>query len=254
MLKAYADLCRGPANYGFTEGDIGPSESGELWYCWFPRDPVYTPVDGLDELALRELRSTVDCLANQWQLPIVFKNLYCSMRLGPLSRAFPQARFIWTRRNPVYGAQSLLQMRRQCLGSDTRWASLKPREYESLRHLTPAEQVVAQIFYIERQINKDLRRFFAQDQWREVDYDSFCRSPRETLNSISGWLERDRISLGPRGEVPQSFDAKSVRTTSPEEFDRLRQWVTKYFGETGMATEREQTIFGADGPRSRDRE
>ena len=83
------------SDYGRTRGLLGLHEAGEFWYRWFPRgDEVYvaageTSADDLDELR-QELRG----LAAVFDVPLLHKNTYNSMRIAPLVEAFPEACFL----------------------------------------------------------------------------------------------------------------------------------------------------------------
>ncbi len=57
---------------------------------------------------LRRLRASVRALGNAAGRPLVFKNLICALRLGPISETLPEAVFVRIRRNVLATAVSLL--------------------------------------------------------------------------------------------------------------------------------------------------
>jgi hypothetical protein len=69
------------------------------------------------------------------------------------------AKFIYIKRDPVFVAQSILEAKRNLNLRDNDFWSIKPPNYRELLHLNAYEQIVKQIFYLQKQIEEDLKLF-----------------------------------------------------------------------------------------------
>jgi hypothetical protein len=213
---------------GSTKGLNSPSESGNFWYRWFPKDPVYTPAGTVSSKDLAELRANVAGIIRAWGLPIVFKNLYCSMRLGPLSEVFPDAMFIHCTRDPFYCANSLLMGRLRVLGDMSEWWSLKPKEYDEIKNHHYCQQVVEQQYYIQKQIQEDMK-LFGEDKMLTVEYGEFCNEPEKVLDRVRKWLAASGIVLRHRAKVAGKFHEAIRIGLVPEEVERLKVAIKTFF-------------------------
>ena len=76
------------SEHGRTRGRIAPSECGEYWYRFFPRQPQ--AVSSLPEAQQQALRTAVSRLLAAADRPFIFKNLMNSLRLQPLAQGIHQ--------------------------------------------------------------------------------------------------------------------------------------------------------------------
>jgi LPS sulfotransferase NodH len=169
------------SKYGYISGALAPSEAGAIFRCWFGEDDI-TKSDFADRKALS--RKTIACLSVIESTAFLAKNLYNSIRLATISSVFPEAFFIWIKRDPLYVGQSLLMMRRRLYGSDHIWASVKPYAWEKLVKYSPFEQVVRQIKGIEDYILQTLT-LSGKIGYVQINYQRLCRNPREILDNIA---------------------------------------------------------------------
>jgi LPS sulfotransferase NodH len=169
------------SKYGYISGAFAPSEAGATFRYWFGEDDVSEPASTTRKALARK---TIACLSAVESTTFLAKNLYNSMRLATISSVFPEAFFVWIKRNPLYVGQSLIMMRRRLYGSDHTWASVKPHTWEELVKYSPFEQVVRQIKDIENYI---LHTFTHREKIRyiQINYDELCRKPREILVKIA---------------------------------------------------------------------
>ena len=77
--------------------------------------------------------------------PLVFKNLYCSLRLEPIAHALPEALFVVMHRDQIENARSILAGRMRRSGDYAAWWSAEPPGIEEIRRLSPVRQVVEQL-------------------------------------------------------------------------------------------------------------
>jgi len=215
------------SNHGQTPGSNGPNECGAFWYQWFPRDPPYSPPGTLSEAQIQQLQRAVAGIEHATGRPVVFKNLFCSLRIGVLAEAFPEARFIWCRRDVAAVARSLLRGRHARFGDYETWWSVKPPGYEKLAQLPPAEQVVGQVIETERLIEEDLARHVREDRVMRCEYDRLCQQPRAVLSDCRSWLQDAAIPVADRGEIPASFSVSRAELAEPLA-TQVAQAVTRY--------------------------
>jgi hypothetical protein len=216
--------------HGQTAGDAEPSECGPFWYRFFRKSPQYTPLDEADPAQLRRLRAAVRALGDAAGRPPVFKNLVCSLRLGPIGAAFPEARFLFVRRDLGDNAASLLAARKRIHGDYAAWWSVEPPGIEELRSLPPQEQVVEQVRAVEAVIQAD-RDALGPERFLELRYEDVCDDPRQALRDAADFAGAGGIALLPRREVPERFDRPAPSSLEPE----LREALADYLRTTSPA-------------------
>lgn len=208
---------------GKTSSWAGPNEAAAFWYRWFPKGKhVYVPPGTTPEADLEELRREICGMGKATGAPVLFKNTYNSMRIAPIVEAFPKARFLVCRRNPIDTAQSILSGRITATGDKNTWWSLPPREITKIRDHPPCEQVVEQVYYISQQIEEDRQRF-GTERFLDVDYESLCRDTQQTLSSIHEYLGAAGIVLKITGEVPSQFPVSRGQKVSSSDYGCIVQ-------------------------------
>lgn len=166
------------SDLGRTEGRNSPSECPDWWYRFFPRHPAYVRPGSLDGIAKRGFRYSVTALTSAWSRPLVFKNVYASLRIHPIFESIPESIFIVVRRNEEDVARSLLEARMREFGSTEPWLSVEPPDVDVLRQLPPTAQVRGQVRSIYDLIGADLRRAgVPARQIFEIEYEALCSDP-----------------------------------------------------------------------------
>ncbi len=151
------------AEHGDTFGSHAPSECGNFWYRWLSMDFDYLEADSIDEKVVQEIRIEITAIINFYNRPFVFKNLNCGQRLQLLKRAFPQAKFVFVRRDPRFVVNSLVKSRKEANVPASQWWSVKPPQFKELMKLPEMDMCAAQVYYIEKQILNDLKLFNDKD-------------------------------------------------------------------------------------------
>lgn len=209
------------SDYGATRRPSDPSECGDYWYRFFPRTPHFVTLEATPDRQLRRLRAAMRALTAAFARPVVIKNLYCTLRLGPIAAALPEALFVVIRRDLVENAQSLLVGRRRNHGDYGAWWSAEPPDVSDLRQLPVHEQVVEQVRSIERQLDADAAAIGAI-RFHEVDYWRLCREPAGVLQDFERFLAGHGIALPLRGEVPASFEPGGKVSVPADLYEQLR--------------------------------
>lgn len=100
-----------------------------------------------------------------------------------------------------------------------------PRKYDELLKLDYPEQVVKQIYYIQKQIEEDLR-LFGERQSIEVWYESFCESPRLVIEGIRDFMLQNGINVTYRSEVIQrQVNLSQQRRIDKATYDKLSETI-----------------------------
>ncbi len=175
---------RSPSDFrsdlGRTFGRFAPSECPAWWYRFFPTQPPYVGPHDLDSSRLAGFRRSIQALTAASGRPLVFKNLYASLRIHPIVASVPESIFIVIKRSTEDVARSLLAARLKEFGTHDRWLSIEPPNVEELRKLPPSQQVLGQVESIYELIRADLARArVPAQQVFELDYQVLCAAPGE---------------------------------------------------------------------------
>lgn len=204
--------------YGKAAGNFQTSEGSAVLMHWFggghPSALVSARIlDGREPHML----STFHAAERLFGQPLLIKNPWNCFRVADLSRALPGARFVWLRRDIVAAARSDLAARWATKGTDTEWNSATPENYEKLRQLLPAEQVVENQFEFNRAIATALDSVGAA-RFVEVWYEDFLHAPADVLASISARLGLpSRAAPLPPGIFPPA--QQGLGTAEPDKIE-----------------------------------
>lgn len=215
------------SNYGRTDGWLGPSESGEFWYRWFPRgEHIYVPPHATSAQTLEIMRREITGISIMTRKPVIFKNTYNSMRIAPIVEAFPNAKFLVCQRDPVDISQSILNGRVKALGDKSPWWSLPPKEIDAIKQHAYWEQVVEQVYYVYKQIEEDKQRY-GEEHFHNVNYHELCQHPRQTLSEIEQFLNIKSCNCE---QLPEQFPLSTGRKVSEDDYQKIQSMVRQLWG------------------------
>jgi len=202
--KLYGD--RPHNNYRSENGDTAvyglhaPSECGQFWYRWLPKERHFVDCDEINDAMVDQIRIEIAAIINRFNKPILFKNLNAGQRLRLIQKCFPEAKLLYIKREPFFVVQSILKARAERRIRPNQIWSVKPPNYVSLLSLDETSMIAAQVYYLEKQIEKDLSLFnrknvfiFSYESMAK-DFDSFFSGLEKYLNF----------------EKPNSFENKIV--------------------------------------------
>ncbi|MFW6009199.1 MAG: sulfotransferase [archaeon] len=178
------------SKHGRTYGLKAPSECGAFWYRWLPNNRHFIDFDEIDEKSKEEMYSTITAITNKFNKPLIFKNLNAGQRLRMIKEIFPNALFIYIKRDPLFTSQSILRSREKTYNDRSKWWSIMPKEYEQLLKLPYPEQIVKQVYYLQKQIETDLHLFPGKNRYI-LTYKEFCQNPGKVIYSIKEFLEKN---------------------------------------------------------------
>lgn len=208
------------AEYGNTRmfGGCAPSECGQFWYRWLPKDKHFVDHDEVNQKMVTEIREEVLGASSYLQRSLLFKNLNAGQRLRLLHKVFPNAKIIFVRRDPRFVIRSILNARDKVGTPEGQWWSIMPPNVNDLLSLPEGDMCAAQVYYLERQIEEDLA-LFPGDNVQEVHYQEFDESLIHRLGKWSG------VSPRVSGEIPkfQHDDPQKLSLKENEELTRLAE-------------------------------
>ncbi len=194
---------------GYVPGLISPNEAGAVMRAWFESE--VSP----EERVL--IRNTAIRLSQLCGAPLALKNLLNSLRLENIHRVFPEARFIYVRRDPLYTAQSIVLTRERELGDRSQWLGPRPAGLDAVTPRNPLFQALWQVRSIESAVEDFLRRVAPQSI--EVSYAELCQRPQHTLTSIA-----ESLNIVRRFDAPlEPFPSRDWIQLSDQEWDELRR-------------------------------
>jgi hypothetical protein len=208
------------SSHGGTSGLLAPSECGPFWYRFFRRSPQYVPRGAESPAAMGRLRASVRRFQQAAGRPVVFKNLICSLRVGPLAAALPEALFVVLHRDLVDIGQSVLAARLRITGSYAAWWSAEPPGVEQMRGLAPEEQVVEQAVAVYAAIDAE-REPAGAGRFLDLDYADLCRQPESVLREIAGFVAGHGLALKRRADPPAHFTPSTGVHIDHELYGRL---------------------------------
>jgi hypothetical protein len=214
------------SRHGATSLPYEPSECPNWWYRFFRRHPAFVPVEEVDPARMRKMRRSLAALVNAFDRPVLIKNLFASVRLGPIIRYLPESRFIVISRDELDNARSLLAGRRELGGSYEAWWSVEPPDSGSLRALPPHSQVVEQIRGIHAQIDCDLNRFgVPESRVHRIRYESLCEDTDRCITNCEAFFARNSIHVNRLFTTPSSFECRATSSIKPEVDTALADYV-----------------------------
>lgn len=216
------------SSYGEIDGWKAPSQGYKAWNRWFPDDQSYVGSGAISKEKLRELRNTIALLQIFFKAPFVNKWQGHSVRILPLVEAFPEVLFIRIKKEPELSAQSILHGRRLFLGDEKKWMSTRPREYNEIIHKEPIQQVCEQVFYIEKNIDLDIKHI-GESKCMTVDYEELCASPPKVMDQINSFIINQGINrpLEQRHNIPSSFPCDHKISVSDSEYRKIENYLAK---------------------------
>jgi len=182
------------SDFGNTEkyGLSSPSECGNYWYRWIPRGQHFVDFPDVTKQMAHVIKTEINTISTYYHKPIIFKNLNLGQRLRLIHKAFPDARVVFIRRNPVNTAKSIMIARRVNKVRKNEWWSVKPPNYKTLAGLPEHKLVIAQIYYCEQQIKQDLPMFNNTNKMT-IHYEDLLDHPAEEIDSIANCFHLKKI-------------------------------------------------------------
>lgn len=210
------------AEHGSTQlfGGHAPSECGDFWYRWLPKDRHFIDYSDITQKMVRQLQAEVTGVSSLLNKPLLFKNLNAGQRLRLISRAFPNAKIIFICRDPRFVVKSIMNARAKSDIKEGEWWSIMPKNVSDLKKLPELQMCAAQVYYLEKQIEQDLTLFPSENVMR-VHYQEL---KGETIHRLGRWIGVKRRA---NAKMPE-FHNDSISNLSSDEYELLNSITQKY--------------------------
>lgn len=217
------------SNYGNTKdsGLSAPSEIGNFWYRWIPKDQIIIDENSISIDDKKAIIKNINSIINRYSKPLVIKNLYFVLRIRLIKELFPNAKFIYLKRDRLYVAQSIYLARtKNSKNPQSEWWSLNFPGYESLLTLPIEEQIAQQVYQLENLIQNELSEIF-KENIMEIKYEELeLNSIEKQFKSFIGTEKRKTFSLD-----QASFISGNTQKVDDDIFFRLKRELDKIFTE-----------------------
>lgn len=209
------------SKYGLTKGLWAPSEAGQLYRYWFEQG-------GLDEEKQIKIKKTLYYISDIVSAPFLWKNLDLSKKIDTLIDIFPDAVFLYMKREPLYTAQSLLLSRYNKYGRSDKWFGIEPPDIENIRYHPPHEQVTLQVKSIEECIAKAINENDLTSVVK-VNYEELCRETKDQLSLIQQFYKESGIEVNRVTENIPELKSSNEKKISDKDWKKLKKYVQKHF-------------------------
>jgi len=190
------------SRYGKTDGPHGLSEGSAIFTRWcgggHPSETLSPCVLDWQAGHMRATLAAVEAAAGR---PLVMKNAWNCFRLADLARRFPEAGFVWLRRDVRAAAASDLAARYAVHGDALTWNSATPANVDMLRRLPPEGQVLENQFEFSRAIAQAAAGL-APGRFVEVWFEDFIAMPDVVMLRLATSFDPLK---GMRPEAPPAF-------------------------------------------------
>ena len=200
------------SHHGKTAGALSPNE---FWYFWrrFLPGNEYWSREELERIVdSATLRAEIAGITDLFAKPFACKGMIFNENIPYMAELFPNAIFIWVRREPEYNMQSLLLARERQYGDMNQWYSFKIKEYPQLKNLDPLASVAGQVASINRSVEKGIANLPAQNKL-VIQYEDFCQSPEHYFKELTHRVAAQN-DIGNAGALEYSGDISFSNTNA----------------------------------------
>jgi Sulfotransferase family len=212
--------------HGITREVYAPSECGEWWYRFFRRKPAYVPHHQADSYKMRCFRRSIASLISAFDRPVLFKNLYATLRIRPILEYIPEALFIIVKRNEIDNGHSLLEARFKVLNTYDNWWSMEPPSVDQLKRFPAHVQVIEQIRHIYALIDQDIAQSsVSRSRFHQIEYEDFCSNVHDSLSKFDAFLKRHGVDIDKRFVVPERFQTSRGIHINENLYKKMKDYV-----------------------------
>lgn len=210
----------------FQGGFNAPHEGGAFWYRWIPKGVDHISEKDAEELDFQDIRDNIFAVINRFNSPFLFKNMNAGMRLSLIHKVCQESKFIYITRDPVYVTQSIIKVREQIFNDKNIWWSIKPPNYKELISLPYIEQIVKQVYFIEKQISFDLKKYFSESDVLNINYNELADT-HELFDKIHRFIPNIK---GKKHDALETFKLNNSQTVDDETYKKIQETVLNVYG------------------------
>lgn len=218
------------SDYARTRELADIHEFGYFWRYWLKKESfrgVTRARELENEIDWPGLRRVLAAMQNEFDRPMIFKNIFGSYHLARLNQLLEKVIFIYIKRDILDSAVSILDARRKYYDDLNTWWSYMPVEYELIKDRDYWQQIAGQVFFLSRYYDNQI----SQNKLNNVltiHYRDMCANPAlvpDALNEMSESLFGYRFKqVSP---PPASFPFRTY-SDRDEEKDLFRELIEQF--------------------------
>ncbi|OPL10015.1 MAG: hypothetical protein AVO34_12590 [Firmicutes bacterium ML8_F2] len=193
------------SDHGKVRGITSPSEFAPFWYQYFPKGGMILNNKEW-EVCRTKLSSQLRVMKMINKRPLLFKNVYNSLRITQLEAADDNSVFIVIRRELKNNIRSILRGRKRKSGGYQQWRSVMPPSLRFNVPESPVEQALEQICGVYEEI--ELADKFTNSLFINVTYEDLCRNPQLVMDNIYTQINKNVGTINKRtmkSKLPREF-------------------------------------------------
>jgi len=164
---------------GKSNGVLAPNEFQHFFRNYINNYfPQYINKNEFDLINFESLLSGLASIEFVFNQPFVTKAMMIQYNLADFHQKIPNSIFFHIKRDPLYVMQSIYQAREKYFGDITKWWSVKPKEYETLKNLDIYHQIAGQVYFTTKSIEHDLKEIPDKNKL-VIEYEDFCLNPNK---------------------------------------------------------------------------
>lgn len=175
------------SRHGTTSTIGDPHEFGNFWTKIFKLNDCEThhlPDEQLNNLNDIENKYFLENeLLGCFKKSILFKNVICGFHAEYLTKIHPKSLFIFIERDNIDTISSILKVRKERLGDETKWWSLKPKEFDTVLSDNPILEVTKQVILSKREFIDELTKPIVNMYY--LKYEDFIENPNFFIEDIA---------------------------------------------------------------------
>ncbi|WP_259781272.1 sulfotransferase [Aestuariispira ectoiniformans] len=217
------------SSFGKTGGAWQPSEASAIMTNWFGGGhPSETVSARIQEGKLSHIVKTFQSAYALFSKPFLIKNAWNCFRVQQIREIFPNAAFIWLKRDIADAASSDLAARYVTKGDPLAWNSATPRNYDDLLKRPYYEQVVENQYEFGRALSESLNDLPSQrfvEVWYEdlkQDFEGEIRRIASSIDCLTG------VSVTPpsgRGVLNSGASGRKTWAMPTSDVDLIKRYV-----------------------------
>ncbi|MCW8930327.1 MAG: sulfotransferase [Gammaproteobacteria bacterium] len=187
------------SNYGLTKFVSDPHEFGFFWNKLLTStENHYIDLKKIDQQKLIFLRDQINAMRSIYQKPFFIKNGITSYNTSFVKKLFPDAKFVFMKRELPCIVQSILTARNDFYGDSKIWWSLKPKNFNDIVNRSNNE--IEEIIYQIKSIYDEIENGFSHQYGNvfKLNYENLCENTETTLTDLYSFV-------GVEEEISQTF-------------------------------------------------
>ncbi|SFD93112.1 Sulfotransferase family protein [Thiohalospira halophila DSM 15071] len=215
-LGEFAQQAKYESVNGKTQGVLAPNE---FWYFWrrFLPEPdrdVWTEPELWEGFDIDTLQRELGGLMTVFDKPFASKAMLFNYNIPFMNEILDKVIFVQIKRDEVANAQSALEARRRQCGSEEAWYSFRVPEYEALKDLGPAEQVIGHLRSINLAVDTGLEEV-PEERKIVVQYEDFCEDPEKYFRQLTKKMKQQGMDGVFEYKGPRAFRPSNEREIDP---------------------------------------